>query len=290
LSVIDEPAVEQSAQIDDPIRGAAPGGALRVVAEPDNMIDAAVEVLMVRHQVSREEAGDLLEQASSERDRTSVEVAEDVVLIGLPDLNPRIELRPVSPPEPVSTASDAAHRAHSGAADRTLQPSVDAVGTRLLDLLVGLTTLPALLAAISELAVEMVAGCESASVTVVAEGAPATVASRDDLTRQIDQIQYRTGEGPYLQAARTSNPVLIDDIGTQPADHAWRQLAQQSGFTAVLSVPIDGSEDIAAGISLYTRRSTGWPPASVQAAQTFAVQAGKAIALANRLASTGKDS
>jgi GAF domain-containing protein len=268
LSIIEESAATST-----------PGGALHVIAEPDNMIDAAVEVLMVRHQVSREEAADLLEQAAGERELG--EVAEDVVLIGLPDLNTRIELRPVPPSEPSSAPQDLPAAPELPAT--AVRPSIDAVATRLLDLLVEMATLPALLEKISELAVAAVPGCESASVTVVADGAAAMVASRDKRAKRIDQLQYRTGEGPYLQAAHTNRPVHIDNLSTEPSDHAWRQLAQESGFTAVLSVPIDGSEDIAAGISLYTSQGTGWPPESVDIAEAFAAQAGKAISLAYRL-------
>ena len=46
-----------------------------VVAEPDNIVDAAVDILQVRHQVSRDDAVELLQNSTRDQDRQLTEVA-----------------------------------------------------------------------------------------------------------------------------------------------------------------------------------------------------------------------
>src|SRR3954452_13682352 len=50
-----------------------------------------------------------------------------------------------------------------------------------------------------ELAVSTIRGCEHAGVSIV-KGAIDTPAASDDVPRQVDAVQYDTGEGPCLSA------------------------------------------------------------------------------------------
>jgi len=266
-----------------------PGERLRVVAEPGNLIDAAVEVLMARHRVSRDEAVDLLEQATDNRKRPLTEVAKDVILIGLPAVNTQIELR-LSPlpeampgpplPSPIPSAVNSPTDVGRSAAKGAL---IDTVAAGLLDLLVEMSSLPAMLEAISELAVDVVPGCTAATVMVIREGAPVTVASGNSRARQIDEAQYRNGEGPYLQATHTRRAIRLDDISAVPVREVWARIAQKAGFRATMAVPILSSADIAAVMSLYACHGTDWSSESLSIAETVADHAGNAIAIACRL-------
>jgi GAF domain-containing protein len=168
-----------------------------------------------------------------------------------------------------------------------------AVAAGLLDLLVETTTMAALLAGISALAVDIVPQCEAASVSMVRHGAPVMVASEDARARHVDEAQYRTGEGPYLHAAQTGRAVQIDDLAAGPGaprndgpvagsgEPDWRRAAQAGGFTAVLAVPLASDGDVAAVITLYSGRGTAWSPQSVQAAEILADHAWSAIVIAD---------
>src|SRR4051794_17387215 len=96
MSVVDHSVVDEGAPRSAAAEGlpSAAAGPLHLVAEPSNLVDAAVEVLTIRHQLPRETAADLLAQAAQDRDLPLSHVAKDVVLIGLPSASTQIELRP----------------------------------------------------------------------------------------------------------------------------------------------------------------------------------------------------
>jgi GAF domain-containing protein len=163
----------------------------------------------------------------------------------------------------------------------------------LLDLLVETSTMVALLAGISALAVDIVPQCEAAGVSMVRDGAPVMVASEDERARHVDETQYRTGEGPYLHAVQTGRAVQIDDLAADPCaartnapvpgagEHDWRRAARAGGFTAILVVPLASDGDVAAVITLYSGHGTAWSPQSVQAAEILADHAWSAIVIAD---------
>lgn len=76
------------------------GDALRAVARPDDLVEAAADILARRHQLPREDAVDLLEQAADDT-RPLHEVAEDVVRLGLPLISTQVELSTESGPSPL---------------------------------------------------------------------------------------------------------------------------------------------------------------------------------------------
>jgi hypothetical protein len=64
-----------------------------------------------------------------------------------------------------------------------------------------------------EFAVRGIPGAEHASMTVVdGHRAPRTTAQSDELPYQWDQLQYRYGEGPCLEAAATNGFELASDL------------------------------------------------------------------------------
>src|SRR5437763_3893103 len=60
-----------------------------------------------------------------------------------------------------------------------------------------------MLQAICEHAVQVVPGADMASITLVRDGIPDTVASTDQRAVNFDREQYRIGDGPCLRAAET---------------------------------------------------------------------------------------
>jgi transcriptional regulator with GAF, ATPase, and Fis domain len=164
---------------------------------------------------------------------------------------------------------------------RPTEPPESLAGT-LLDLLVTSDHLHELLAGITDLAVETIPGCESASITVIHEMTPTTPASSGARARKLDESQYGQGQGPCLQAARTGQAIQIDDIPATPTD-AWQRAAREAHVTASLSMPLISSANIEAALNLYTGRDGGWPADAYNQAETLAAYAGDVITLAYRM-------
>jgi GAF domain-containing protein len=290
MSVIDQSAVNNSDETGTPLDASRGDIAesIRLIAQPDTMVDAAVDVLATRHQVSTQDAVDLLNQAAGDHDRPVGEVARDVVLIGLPSLPTQIELRPSSSEElttvPLSGSPTDSTTPQPPAGVAAVQRALSAaVSSALLERLVALASWPDVLKAVSDLAAFVVPGCEAAAVTVLREGAPATVVSTDHRARYVDETQYSNGQGPYLRAAHTHQMVRIDDINSLPAGQAWAQAALEVGFVSVLTLTLLTGTQTAATLSMYASRGDGWSDESLAAAQAVADQAGSAIAFAERL-------
>jgi hypothetical protein len=262
---------------------------LEVVAETGDLVEAAVEVLMMRHQVPHPDAAQLLRQASEDMERPLQETAEDVVRISLPasgvPTRRDIRLRSVSrAPAKLTSARVAALPVP---AREKAGPPAARAAVRLLRLL-AVSDLPELLDGISELAVTVVAGCRFAGIRVIRDGQPALVASSDASIHAVDEIQFRTGDGPYLQAIRTSAPVYIDAVDDVDSE-AWRCAAKEAGITASMSLPLPSPPDVVAVLSLHSTLPTGWPREARPAARDFAEQVGLALMIGHHGSDLAKD-
>ena len=110
-----------------------------------------------------------------------------------------------------------------------------------------------------EFAVRGIPGAEHASMTVVdGHRAPRTTAQSDELPYQWDQLQYRYGEGPCLEAAATNGFELASDLRTE---NRWplfaRAIVDQSPARSMLSFRLFLTEDNRAA-------RTFMPPAPVR--------------------------
>jgi hypothetical protein len=167
------------------------------------------------------------------------------------------------------------------------------ITARLLDLLAQTADVEKLLVEVARLAVDTVPGCDLASVTVIRDGGPATVASSDERAQQVDQAQYAADDGPCLQAARSDEPVQHDDItgtampGRRPENgHGgppWQHTARQAGIKATLSLPIASDPDVLAALNLYSLTGTGWPSETIEIGEYLADYAGSAVTVAYRI-------
>jgi transcriptional regulator with GAF, ATPase, and Fis domain len=155
---------------------------------------------------------------------------------------------------------------------------------QILDLLIETTGLADLLGAITDLAVTAVPGCVSASITLIRDSTPATIASSDARALAVDQKQYAEGRGPCMQAARTDTVVRIDDVAAAALRHdGWAATARTAGVTATMSLPIAAGPHIAAALNLYAGADGGWPEQAQTPAEALAAYTGDAILLSERL-------
>ncbi|MEC3981638.1 GAF domain-containing protein [Amycolatopsis sp. H20-H5] len=100
-------------------------------------------------------------------------------------------------------------------------------------------------------AVQVVPRADVASITLIRDGAPNTVASTDRRAAEFDQEQYRVGDGPCLRAARTGRP---QNAGPGSAAKQWPEFAAAAGHhgvTSFLSVPLTVDEEVSGALNLF---------------------------------------
>jgi len=114
-------------------------------------------------------------------------------------------------------------------------------------------SLESVLHKVTDLAARVLPGEAVTSVTIVADGRPATVAASGALARQLDQMQYAQSAGPCLEAATTGRLVEVVDTSTDERFGSFPQIAAQRGCRGVLSFPLPPQELITGGLNVYAR-------------------------------------
>src|SRR5688500_3279151 len=97
----------------------------------------------------------------------------------------------------------------------------------------------------------LLSNCQAASVTIIEQGRPLTVASTDDAALAADAAQYAVDDGPCLTAARQQRVVLIEDVTVDDRWPAFRDAAVAEGFRASLSMPLNLGATGRGGLNLY---------------------------------------
>lgn len=88
--------------------------------------------------------------------------------------------------------------------------------------------------AICSAAVELIPGCDHASLMLRRGNTTVTVAASDEIAAFADDLERATGEGPCLDALETETPQLESDLRTP---NQWPEFARQ----ALSKTPIRGS-------------------------------------------------
>jgi transcriptional regulator with GAF, ATPase, and Fis domain len=95
------------------------------------------------------------------------------------------------------------------------------------------TTTEALLQRIVRAAVSEMPGAQYAGITLISGKEVSSPVTTGELVERIDRVQYETGEGPCLDAARHHETVRSDDLR---AEARWPRFARQAADLGVLSV------------------------------------------------------
>lgn len=135
-----------------------------------------------------------------------------------------------------------------------------------------------------ELAVELVEGCEHASVTMVGRGRAATTAATDQVTVHGDRLQYECGEGPCLDAVHAPGPVHSLDLAREPRWPRWSpRVVAEVGVRSVLSLPLYAVGRSSGSLNLYARRPGSYTSDAVSRAEDVAAQLAVAVAAVREL-------
>ena len=122
---------------------------------------------------------------------------------------------------------------------------------------------------VARLAWHGVAGCDGASVSLLHDGTPTTLAASHARIGAFDRAQYGQGRGPSVDAMRRHEPVTVEDFRTDPR---WPGLAA-AGPRSSLSLPLDDAGRTIGGLNLYADRPRAFSTGPGWTAAAFARQA-----------------
>jgi GAF domain-containing protein len=146
-------------------------------------------------------------------------------------------------------------------------------------------TLEQFLQELATVAARVVADGLSCGMTVRPNGRPRTVACTDPLAAELDEVQYRTGDGPCLHAMRSGCPVRIDDTAARERWPTFEAAAQARGIRSCLALPLVADGKPVGALSLYARGSAAFGAQQTRQAENLAENASGALSLMLRLAS-----
>jgi transcriptional regulator with GAF, ATPase, and Fis domain len=124
------------------------------------------------------------------------------------------------------------------------------------------------------LAAEGIEGAASVSVSLLDKRRRvATAAASDDLARAGDELQYRLGEGPCLDAVWAADVVHCPDLTGEARWPRWRPAAVDLALASMLSVRLATPERTLGSLNLYGRREDAFDPVARTLAGSFAAHA-----------------
>ncbi|SCX44872.1 ANTAR domain-containing protein [Klenkia marina] len=176
--------------------------------------------------------------------------------------------------------------------------AVDAAVAALHRLFLADHSVPSVLQRVVELAAAVLPGVAEASITILqAAGDGATVASSGVMAYELDETQYRSGDGPCLSAAEAGDgPVLLADTAEEVRWPAFVRHARELGAGSVLSVPVElprSPEEraqhrrrVRAALNLYATTPGAFDDVAVRACQRYTDGAATAVANMRALAAS----
>ena len=123
----------------------------------------------------------------------------------------------------------------------------------------------------------MPAGAE-ASITLLGDEQVTTAAFTGELALQLDEVQYRQGYGPCMEAALGGRPVEVTDGRTEDRWPDYMTTFLARGALSSLAVPVTTAQR-AAGLNVYAAAADAFTDADRKALVEFAAYA--AVALTN---------
>jgi GAF domain-containing protein len=139
-----------------------------------------------------------------------------------------------------------------------------------------------------DLAVQLIAGCDHAGVSILRRGSISTPAASDDLVRNGDAWQYELGEGPCLDAVHSRETVISEDLNQETRWPRWTQrVVADLGTRAMMSLWLSTSTRSYGALNLYADRTDGFEPSDVATARALAAQLSVALAAQREIRERG---
>jgi GAF domain-containing protein len=129
----------------------------------------------------------------------------------------------------------------------------------------------------------------AASVTLIREDKPFTVAYDGQMALDADELQYERGYGPCVDAGRAGQMFLVDDMRTEQRwpDYARHVLA--CGVLSSLSVPLPFQGATIGALNTYASQPNVFDDSDIELAQEVAAWVAVAVGNAETAARTSDD-
>jgi GAF domain-containing protein len=151
-------------------------------------------------------------------------------------------------------------------------------------LVTGSDPVEALLTQVAEFAVRAIPGADGAGVTMHNDGKPSTIAASAPFVGNVDEIQYRLGEGPCISAAAQRRTVTSGSLG---GDKQWPRFGPRVGRLGVhsaLSLPLVVGNEVIGAINVYAYSKNAFDEHAGEIGELYASSAAVAVHNARLLA------
>jgi len=154
--------------------------------------------------------------------------------------------------------------------------------TELAGLLMATSSFEDLMQSIADLSGRAVPAASTCGITLSENGHVITVASADPLARLLDEQQYEVEDGPCLQALRTGQVVLSDDLSRETRWDGYPAMAVAQGVRSVYSSPLQVGKRPIGALNLYATTAGAFTTDSQTAAAQLTALTAATITAAMR--------
>ncbi|HEX6870331.1 MAG TPA: GAF and ANTAR domain-containing protein, partial [Micromonosporaceae bacterium] len=160
-------------------------------------------------------------------------------------------------PHPCADYSNPGSTGEDGRVSFDSQPHLVEIVAALKEITARITAAQALPEAVDDLLKvtgDLLPGHVQCGVTLISQGEPATFAATTLPAEVLDEVRHADGEGPVLEAIRTRDVVLSQDLATEDRWPVWCGRARRHGVHGVLSYPFDVDTLTLGALNLYADR------------------------------------
>ena len=141
----------------------------------------------------------------------------------------------------------------------------------------GRDTIESTLVSVADMALRAVTAADGAGVTMLEAGVPDTIVASEDFVRDVDEIQYRLGEGPCISAADSGSTTGSGNLAGEDAWPRFGPLAADLGVHSALSLPMLLDGEVIGALNMYARSHDAFSPHSRRLGELFASSAAVVI-------------
>ncbi len=152
------------------------------------------------------------------------------------------------------------------------------------ELLSGHDALERSLVRVATLAVEAIPGAEGAGLTLLEKDRPQTVVATADFVREVDDIQYRLGEGPCVSAVAEGRAFTSGNLGGEPQWPRFGPRVGRLGVHSALSLPLLLPDQVLGALNVYARPQNAFDGEALRLGSAFAGPAAVSVSNAQMLA------
>jgi len=153
---------------------------------------------------------------------------------------------------------------------------LDAAVRVLSRLLLAEETLEGTLDKVADLACHTLPSCDLASVTMINDGRPSTPAQTDPAATDLDAAQYRSDQGPCLEAYSEGHVVGAPVAASRESARRWPEFtdaAARAGIRSVLAVPLVVNDRPVGALNMYSRTADEFDEGQAETAALLSEQA-----------------